>query len=55
MTFSFSRSSSWEKQSLGVASGSLPLSLGDHLSISLSQRSSFSDNRLAKHKRATSG
>lgn len=41
-------SSSWEKQSLGVAPGSLPLSWGDHFSISCSHLSSFSNNRLTK-------
>lgn len=38
--------SSWEKQSLGVASGSLPLSWGDHFNISWSHLSSLRDKRL---------
>lgn len=55
MTFSCSSNSSCEKQSLGVALGSLPLSFGDHLSISCSHRSSFSDSRLAEHRSETYG
>lgn len=55
MTFSCSSSSSWEKQSLGVAPGSLPRSFGNHLSISCSHRSSFSDSRLAKRTSVTQG
>lgn len=38
---------------MGVASGSLPRSCGHHLSISCSHRSSFSDSRLVRHRRAT--
>lgn len=52
-TLSCSMTASWEKQSLGVTSGSLPRSWGDHFNINCSHRSSFANNRLPKTSNMT--